>query len=105
MSGAGAEVALLTLTRGDSVGNAIDGFGYIFQCLSTLLAAWAFSGDRLQRWIRWLFVANGIVAVPIFLTYFVNRSFIYGAALWSFTILGSAVLLAIYFRRSVRQVP
>jgi hypothetical protein len=100
MSGAGAEVALLTLTRGDSVLNAVDGLGYVFQCLATLLAAQAFGGDRLQRWVRWLFVANGIVAVPIFLTYFVDRSFIYGAALWSFTILGSAVLLAIFFHRS-----
>ncbi len=102
MHGAANEVALLTLTRGDTILNAVDGIGYIFMCLATLFAAPAFVGDRLQQWIRWLFLANGILAVPIFLTYFVNRSFIFGAALWSVTISVSAILLATFFRRSGR---
>lgn len=97
-----AQMALLTLVRSDSVFNAIDGIGYIFMCLSTLVAAPAFGQTRLERWIRRLFLANGILAVPIFLTYFVNRSFIWLAALWSVTITGSAILLAVHFRR-VRQ--
>lgn len=100
MRGAASEVALFTLTRGDTVLNAVDGLGYIFMSLATLFAAPALVGDRLQQWIRWLFVANGILAVPIFLTYFVSPSFIYLAALWSITISGSAILLAIFFRRS-----
>ena len=100
MHGAASQVALLTLTRGDTILNAVDGLGYIFMCLATLFAAPAFVGDRLQQWIRWLFLANGILAVPIFLTYFVNRSFLYAAMPWSVTISGSAILLAIFFRRS-----
>jgi hypothetical protein len=99
MRGAAGEVVLLTIIRGDSVFNAIDGIGYIFMCLATLCAAPAFGGSRLQRWIRWVFLANGALAVPIFLTYFVNRSFIVGAALWSVTISASGVLLTIFFRR------
>ncbi len=41
-----------------------------------------------------------VSAVPIFLTFFVNRSFLFAAAPWSVTISGSAILLAIFFRRS-----
>ncbi len=99
MRGNAMETALLTLVRTDSVFNAIDGIGYIFMCLSTLVAAPAFGRNRLERGIRWLFLANGVLAVPIFLTYFVNRSFIWLASLWSVTITGSAILLAVHFRR------
>ncbi len=99
LRGEATQMALLTLVRGDSVFNAIDGIGYIFMCLATLLAAPAFGPTRVERWIRWLFIANGILAVPIFLTYFVNRSFIWGAAPWAVTISGSAILIALYFRR------
>ena len=105
LRGATSETALLTLVRGDSVFNAIDGVGYVFMCLATLFAAPAFEENRLERWIRWLFLANGVLAVPIFLTYFVNRSFMWGAALWSVTITTSAVLLATFFRRAARFEP
>lgn len=102
MHGRAGEVALLTLTRGDTVFNAVDGIGYVFMGLATLFAAPAFAGDRLRRSIRRLLLASGIVSLPIFLTYFVDRSFIYIAALWSVTISGSAILLAVFFRRSGR---
>ena len=99
LRGSATETALLTLVRGDSVFNAIDGIGYVFMCLATLFAAQAFGQTRLERWIRGLFLANGALAVPIFLTYFVNRSFMWAAALWCVTIAGSAILLALFFRR------
>ena len=99
MRGNTTETALLTLVRGDSVFNAIDGIGYMFMCLSTLVAAPAFDGGRLERTIRRLFVANGLLAAPIFLTYFVNRSLIWVAAFWSVTVTGSAILLAVHFHR------
>lgn len=99
LRGAGAETALLTLVRGDTVFNAIDGIGYVFMCFATLFAAPAFERAGPDRWLRWLLLANGWLAIPIFLTYFVNRSFIWAAALWSVTITGSAVLLIAFFRR------
>ena len=102
LRGATSETVLLTLVRGDSVFNAIDGAGYVFMCLATAFTAQAFERNRLERWIRWLFLVNGVLAVPIFLTYFVDRAFMWGAALWSVTITVSAVLLAIVFRRAAR---
>lgn len=99
LRGAGAETALLTLVRGDTVFNAIDGMGYVFLCLATLFAASAFKRTGPDRWIRRVLQANGCLAVPIFLTYFVNRSFLWAAALWSITMITSAVLLIAFFRR------
>jgi hypothetical protein len=103
LRGAATQVALLTLVRGDSVFNAIDGIGYVFMCLATLLAAPSFFRTGLDRWIRWLIVGNGLLAIPIFLTYFVSRSFMLLAGLWCATITGSAVLLAIQFARGDRD--
>ena len=105
MRGNTTQTALLTLARGDSVFNVIDGMGYMFMCLSTLVAAPAFNATGLDGWIRRLFVANGLLAVPIFVTYFVNRSFIWLAALWSVTVTGSAILLAIRFHGVRRRHP
>lgn len=99
MRGHAGRVALLTLTRMDSVLNAVDGLGYAFMSLAAVFAALAFEGGRLERWIRRLFIATGILAVPILLTYFVDRAFIYLAGLWGITVPGAGILLAIYFRR------
>jgi hypothetical protein len=99
MRGHADRVALLTLTRMDSVLNAVDGLGYAFMSLAAVFAALAFEGGRLERWIRRLFIATGILAVPILLTYFVDRGFIYVAGLWGITVPGAGILLAIYFRR------
>jgi len=83
--GATSETVLLTLVRSDSVFNAIDGVGYVFMCLATAFTSQAFNTNRLERWIHWLFLANGVLAVPIFRTYFIDRAFIWGAALWQGT--------------------
>lgn len=99
LRGETADVALLTLVRGDSVFNAIDGIGYVFMCLATLVTSPAFDNTRPQRWIRWLFAANGALVVPIFMTYFVDRGFMWFAAPWSVTISVSAILLAVHFRQ------
>ncbi len=105
LRGATSETVLLTLVRSDSVFNAIDGVGYLFMCLATAFTAEAMGQNRLERWIRWLFLANGVLAIPIFLTYFVSRAFMWGAALWSVTITASALLLAIVFRRAALLTP
>ncbi len=105
LRGETTQVVLLTLVRGDSVFNAIDGIGYVFMCLATLVTAPAFGHARLEQWIRRLFVANGVLGVPIFLTYFVNRSFMWAAALWSVSITASAILLAVHFRHVSQTRP
>lgn len=41
---------------------------YPYQALAMLFAAWVFSGRKLERWIRWVFVAVG-VTVPFQFAY------------------------------------
>ncbi len=99
MRGHADRVALLTLTRPDTILNAVDGLGYAFMSLAALFAALAFEGGRLEMWIRRLFLATGILALPILATYFVDRGFIYVAGLWGITVPSASILLAVYFRR------
>jgi len=46
-----------------SISWAREMLGYGFMGLSTLVAAPIFQGSRLQNWIRWLFVWNGIIGI------------------------------------------
>ena len=78
---------------------AVDGLGYVFMSLAALFAAAAFDGGRLERRIRQLLLATGMLGVPILLTYFVDRRFIYAAGLWGITVPASAIFLAAFFRR------
>jgi hypothetical protein len=56
-------LALFTFTPG-SVMFAQDMLGYTFLCLATLVAAPVFAGgDRLATWLKWLFVAHGLVFI------------------------------------------
>jgi hypothetical protein len=76
--------------------------GYGFMSLSTLFAAFAFSGGSLARWIRALFIANGalgiagMVAYPLEVT---TVAVLSGLALWTVLFPASTILLAISFRR------
>src|SRR5207245_3322048 len=98
--GDAARAGLLTIEPG-GVLNAIDGLGYAFLGLALLFAAPVFVGRRLARLIRWLLLANGVAVVPILLTYFVDRAFLLIAGpLWGLAIPTTAVLLAVWFRRT-----
>jgi hypothetical protein len=99
LSGQADRVALLTVDRTDSVLNAIDGLGYVFMSGASLCVAAAIDGGRLERAIRRLFLVTGVLAVPIVLTYFVDRRFMYVAGLWGVTVPASAILLGIFFYR------
>ncbi len=37
--------------------------GYAFMGLATLVVAPLFRGSRLQNWIRWLFIWNGVAGI------------------------------------------
>jgi hypothetical protein len=108
LRGQADRVALLTLaqygTQPNTVFTAIDGLGYGFMSLACLFAAQALGSSRLERWIRWLFVATGVLGVPSMLTYFVNPAFISVAALWGITVPAFCILLAVYFRRAGRSL-
>ena len=101
--GDAARAGLLTIEPG-GVLNAIDGLGYAFLGLALLFAAPVFAGGRLHRSIRWLLLANGAAVVPVELTYFVDRAFLVLAGpLWGIAVPAVSVLLAIWFRRALRQ--
>lgn len=84
----------------------MEALGYGFMGLSTLFAAFAFSGGSLERWIRALFIAGGalgiagIVAYPLEVT---TVALLSGLALWTIVFPGSTILLAISFRRRMHR--
>jgi hypothetical protein len=91
-----------TVLLSDSFGTflqAVDGLGYVFLGLSTVAVAPVFTGHGLERWIRRLFVANGVVTLPVFLTYFVDPIFLPLAGLWTVVVPASTSLVAVRFRR------
>jgi hypothetical protein len=97
------QVALLTLsqygTQPNTVFSAFDGLGYTFLSLACLFAAPVFGGNRLERWIRWMFLGTAVMGIPTILTYFVNPAFLWLTTPWGITVPAFSVLLAIYFRR------
>lgn len=75
----------------------IDGAGYSYLCLAALLIAPVLNKNRLERWIRWVSIANAVLALPVFLFY-VSNSIALGIW-WSVTIPMFTVLLVMYFRQ------
>lgn len=99
-------VALLIFTPGSFV-QMVDGLGYTFMGIATLFAAPVFGGKRLEQWIRWLCLLNGLGAFMVFLSYvcygLLGLSLLYSSLLgvwWAFIFPALAILLAVYFRRA-----
>jgi hypothetical protein len=42
---------------------AQDMLGYVFLCAATLVAGLVFTGGRLETWIKWLFIMNGVLFI------------------------------------------
>jgi hypothetical protein len=82
----------------------IDGLGYICMGVSNLFAAFVFSKEGLQKWIRWLLIANGLL-VPAIATIYFYPHFSIALLLiglpWIITAPGSLLLLAIFFHRRI----
>ena len=104
-----ASLALFVYTPG-SVFFAIDMLGYGFLTLAMLLAAQVFVGGRLEHYIRWLFIVNGLIFIPTllypaFLTAPLDTSSTTGSLIllaWSPIFIPACALLALLFKR-VRQ--
>lgn len=79
----------------------IDALGYASMSLSTLFAAPAFGASREERWIKRLFIANGVLA-PVILGTQVWPKLAYAATPWLIAVPGSSLLLALLFRRELR---
>ena len=87
-----------------SIANALEGIGYGFMGLATLFAGPAFSGGRLERWIRRLFIANGVASsVGVFLGGMGLMAATWVAlAVWCVAFPLGVALVAVSFRRSLR---
>jgi hypothetical protein len=85
----------------------LEALGYGFMGLSTLFAGPVFGKGRLERWIRGLFISNGllgiagIVAYPLEVT---TVAVLSGLVLWTVVFPVSTILLSINFRRRMRSV-
>lgn len=83
----------------DSFLYAVDILGYSLMSLATLFAAPAFTGAGIERTVRWLLRANGLLLPFIALQMYVH-SLLWIAALWAVTFPGATWALAVYFHRA-----
>ncbi len=75
---------------------------YVFMNLAMLFAAPIFHGGRLERWIRWLFIANGISVVVSIFGVVVDSPAIYllGSLVpWCIIFSLATALVAVLFKR------
>jgi hypothetical protein len=78
----------------------LDGLGYAYMSLAVCLTAPTFTGGRLASWLRGIALANGPIALAVFLAYVFN-SLVLGLGALLVPVYG--VLLAIYFFRAQPQ--
>jgi hypothetical protein len=105
-AGRGAEVALLRFDDAGSLMQALDGLAYFLMCLSTLSASMAVR-DRENRWLRRMLVANGLLGLPILLSYMPlvlpwSKALLPVNALWVLSVPLCGALAARRFHRLVR---
>ena len=80
---------------------SVDLLGYSFMSLSTLVAAFVFTGPGVERTARRFMIANGVL-VPFIALQTYYHPLIWVAALWAVTLPGSAIALAVLFRRRLQ---
>jgi hypothetical protein len=99
MTATAEEIRILNQTPHSLLRDA-DGLGYIFMSLATLFAVPVFAQQGLERWVKWFFLANGLMIPLVAVTYFYPN---YSLAVlllsfpWGITLPGSMLLLAFFF--------
>ncbi len=99
MTATAEEIRILNQTPHSLLRDA-DGLGYIFMSLATLFAVPVFAQQGLERWVKWFFLANGLMIPLVAATYFYPN---YSLAVqllsfpWGITLPGSMLLLALFF--------
>lgn len=83
----------------DSFLYAVDILGYSFMSLATLFAARVFTGGGLNRVVRLLLTANGLL-LPLIALQMYFHPLIWIAALWGITFPGAMAALALWFHRT-----
>jgi hypothetical protein len=99
-----AGLDLLVSVNPSSVAWALETFGYFFMDLALLAAAPVFGGSGRERWIRRLFLANGIglpaAAVYVYTMDALHPLALASLAVWCVTFPVAMGLLAALFRRA-----
>lgn len=91
-----------------SITNSIEGIGYGFMGLAALFTGPAFEGGRLERRIRWLFIANGIggTAGVAFGAASVSIGTWVSLAVWGVTFpIATALVALLFWRARVGNLP
>ena len=90
-----------------SIAWGLDHFAWSLLGVALLLMAWVFEGDRLRRWIRWLFVLNGLANISLVFAFAFNiEALTLGVAFlsWVVALPIATVLVALMFRNILRAV-
>jgi len=78
-----------------------DALGYITMGLATLFAVPLFAKQGLQKWVRWFFLANGLLTPVLAFVYFYpnfSTTLLLLGTPWIVTAPGSIAVLALFFR-------
>jgi hypothetical protein len=97
-------IEVLRFVPFDSYLYAVDILGYSFMSASTLFAARVFTGDGLERVVRWFLTANGLL-LPFLALQMYYPPLIWGGALWAVTFPGSTWALIVLFRNAATTGP
>jgi len=82
---------------------SVDLLGYSFMSVSTLFAAFVFTGPGLEKTARWFLVSNFLIMPFVALQTFYHP-LIWGGSLWAVTFPGATISLAVLFRRKLREM-
>lgn len=98
-------IAILAMPNLRSVFFALEAIGYGFLSIALLVISPAFTGGRLAKWIRGLFIANGALGVlGMIIALFDNPVLIFaGLGIWNLLFPISMVLVCIFFRNTKQQ--
>jgi hypothetical protein len=78
---------------------------YVFMNLAMLFAAPVFDGGRLERWIRWLFIANGVTVITSLVGIALDTKAVYllvSLVPWCVVFAPATALVAVLFRQAPR---
>ena len=101
------DVSIFDMTNTHSMMWVIEVLGYFFLGLSTLFAAPVFGSSKVERLVKWLFIANGILGILTPIGYALNlpiEVLLGGLIVWDIVMPLATASLAYLFRRA-KQVP
>jgi acyl dehydratase len=78
----------------------VDALGYSLMSIAMLFAAPVFVGRRLERWVRWSLITNGMLTPALLLQ--LNFPTFSIAAFWAITFPIATALLAVLFKRKMK---